>query len=207
MLQYCLLTLSRAHVRLARTLLKEGYDMGWDDCGPDEAQHLEHTELRKLLKALRLGDDFNPYEVIRTPSEDRGRDTHHITLRVSKHLIRAIDDLHGPGMRFRDRSEYIRHYMAVGLMAERGLNDTERISATVLDPAIALIKVLSIQERERAIDEVIDMCRARLPHAFGTFRDDYITELWKIRATCEKMDDEPRKASVDMLLNAYGRQP
>ena len=134
---------------------------------PDDPQHLAHAELHALMTGLKLPETFNPYEVIRTPSEDRGKDTVHVTLRLSKHIDREVRDMCGSTSRFRDRSEWIRHYIAVGLMVERELAPENSALQVALDPLLLKIRRENTALKQQAWDENYDSLTHTFQYADG----------------------------------------
>jgi Arc/MetJ-type ribon-helix-helix transcriptional regulator len=131
-----------------------------------DAEHLEHAELQAVLSGLKL-NRFDPYDVIRTPSQDRGKDTDMVSFRLSKHMNRVIALQCGLDRRFTDKSEFIRHYLAVGLMVESAIAPEEAALRSLIDPFLARIRIENNELKRKAWDDSYEALRRMLQNTDG----------------------------------------
>src|SRR5215467_7571954 len=172
--------------------------------GPDDdPEHLDHLQVKTLLAKLRLPDDFNPYQIIRTPSEDRGKDTYNINFRLDKRLLRVIDDLVAI-RRFRDRSEFFRHYTYIGLMTESGLNEADAAIQQELDSVLVFADISQQLDDEREMDDSIGLIAQALPRAQGTTKKRLLHDLERLQTICSANEWDGRLQQIDSLYANYG---
>jgi hypothetical protein len=96
---------------------------------------------------------YNPYEVIRTPSRDRGAETDVVTFRIAHYLNKWMSSLCGTNMKFVDKSEFVRHYLIVGLMLEFSLLPEDDALHAALAPVVTRIRLENRKVQEEAWDD------------------------------------------------------
>ncbi len=174
-------------------------DSKFADDGPG---HFENTELVRVLRGIKFDEDFDPYEVIHVPSEDRNDKTPGVSFRLPREMLNVIDQLHGNGKRFKNRSRFINHYLAVGLQVERNLAADDEFMHSLLDPAIARIELENQRIREAALDYIIKEADAKNydgPRA----KKEMLAQLVNMKRICEVRGYVKRLRTVINLIAEY----
>lgn len=181
--------------------------MSHDDLSPDDPDvdaYDRSMELRSFLKNFRLDDDFDPYRVRRFPTQDRHKELDSVTFRMPTLMRQLIDKIHGNGHRFANRSEYMNHYAAIGLMVEARLSDEEDAIRALFDPVVGQLELESVLADQAALDKIIQLATYNLTNTDRTIREKARAELVRAKRICERHDDTTRLILIDQAL---GRQP
>jgi hypothetical protein len=161
----------------------------------------ESLELRSLLKQMRLPADFDPYRVIRLPSDEKWRETISVTVRMSKKQHHEIEQFYGHGRRFKNRTEFVLHYMAVAMYIERALAPEEDAIRSILDMAIARIELENHRIEMANIDAIIKMAEEDISSSSQATKSLVRLELGRARRVCEMNGDDRRVQTIDHILD------
>lgn len=175
-------------------------DLPRDD--PDVDAYERDMELRSFLKKYRTDDDFDPYKVRRFPVEDRHREIDRVTVRMPSYVRQLIDKLHGNGRRFENRTEFVNHYLAIGLMVESRLSTEEDAIRALFDPVVGRMELQSVLFDQAALDDIIAIGRANINNSDRTIREKAKAELVRAKRICEKHDDQYRLGLVNQILGS-----
>jgi hypothetical protein len=160
----------------------------------------ENMELTSLLKQIRLPSDFDPYRVIRLPSDEKWRETVSVTVRMSKRQHHEIEQFYGHGRRFKNRTEFVLHYMAVALYIERALAPEEDAIRSILDMAIARVELENHRIETANIDAIIKMAEEDIDSSSQATRSLVRLELGRARRVCDMNKDDKRVQTIDRIL-------
>lgn len=164
-----------------------------DDFAANE--QLAHSELGAVMRQLRTGK-LDIARAIRTPSTDRGRDVVPVSFRIATYLDAAVGDHCGKGMKFANRSEFLRHYIVVGLAMEELLKDEPLFDARIIQAAQQ-----DAEDQLRSIDETIEACTRSLKEADGDHhRQVILVRLHDLRSICEHHGYLKRLIVIDRVI-------
>ena len=165
-----------------------------DDFAANE--QLAHTELSAVMRAIRKGTlDFT--RPIHVPTHNSHEDVTGISAKVPTHIIASLDELHGNGRKYRNRTQVIVQALCMLLMYE-SLTDEER----GLDPAV----IKADQDREDAeraiIDDTVKACEKLInPKSSSATLNRMLSRLEGLKTVCEQRDYDEQLRSVEYAIN------
>jgi len=166
----------------------------------DDFEQLAHVELGAVMRQMRAGK-LDLTRAIRTPSTDRGRDVVPISFKAATYLDAAVGDLCGKGKKFANRSEFIRHYLVVGLAMEKLLENEPLFDARIVQAAQQ-----DADDQRKALDETITACATALKEADGDYdRQQILGRLDSLREICEHKGYIDHLADIDSAVHGKRR--
>ena len=163
-------------------------------------EQLAHAELTTVMRQLRAGS-LDIVRPIRTPSQDRGKDTVAVNFRYAKYLDAAVSEHYGKGKKFAHRSEFIRHYMVVGLAIENLLENEPVLDA-------ATIKAAQDDERDQlaTIQAAYDSIDDSLRHGASVkVRQRMLIRLRDLLPICEEYGFDIEAAHIRNTIDNQTR--
>lgn len=170
-----------------------------DDFAANE--QLAHSELASVMRQLRQGK-LDIARAIRTPSQDRGRDVVPVSFKIATYLDAAINDRCGKGKKFANKSEFIRHFMVIGLAMEELLDEEPVFDARLIQAAQQ-----DADDQLRSLDETIEACAKALANADGDpHRQQILARLTELRDICERNGYIDHMADIDNAIHSKRRR-
>jgi len=164
----------------------------------DGYEQVAYLEVRRVLDAIKNHRGISPHEVFRTPDKNPGETTKTEGFRLEHSLIAAVEDVVKHSDRYRNKSEYYRHYAVLGLLYEAEFGEVSpRVSAVILKAQ----RDSQLAEMQ-AIDEQIVHATTDLIASQGEVREETRTRLNNLMDLCKERGLETKVNQIRQALAA-----
>jgi hypothetical protein len=155
-----------------------------------------HLELNAVMSAIHKGTlDFT--RPIHVPSRNPNETLDRLSARVPVYIMASIDELHGNGRKYKDRTQAVVQALCMLIVYESHSGDEQS-----LDPAI----IKAEQDREDAertmIEQTVASCEKLIqPGASVDTMNRLLNRLELLRIVCEKNGYDQQLRDVDRAIH------